>query len=97
MTLRRLCFAAAVLIGFGTLASGASAAPITSEPLAPDTLALVDYAKGGKHGWKGGRGHHHGWHRGRGRHYGWHRGRHHGWHKRGRHHGYGHARRAYRF
>ena len=97
MQLRRLGFAAAILIGFGTLASAASAAPVTSEALAADTLALVDYAHGKHHGWKGKRGHHHGWRGGRGRHYGWQRGRHHGWHKRGRHHGYGHAQRVYRF
>ncbi len=94
MLLRRFCLAFAVLLGFGTFAA---AAPLgTAEPLSTDSLAIVDYAKrGGKHGWRGGRGRHYGWHHGRRRrwHRGWHR-RHYGW-RRGHHHGWRRGPRFY--
>ena len=104
MFLRRLALTLAFCFGIGGVAAAAPAS--TAEPLAADTLAVVDYAKkGGKHGkhhgwhkrhkhhgWRG-RGHRYGWYKQR-RHYGAHRGRHLGWYKHRRHHGR-HARRVY--
>ncbi len=81
MRLRRFGLAFALIVGLGGVSSAAPAT--TAEPLAAESLALVDHAK-----WKGHKGHK-GWKHGRGHAYGHYKHRrHHGY--RGRGHRYGH-------
>jgi hypothetical protein len=80
MRLGRFVLAAALAIGIG---GAASATPLTPQPeqVLDHPGVVAEYAKGGRHGWKGGRGHHYGWYKAPRRSYGHYRGPHRGWYR----------------